>query len=830
MKKRPLCTLCILFVAVQAVRVWFFSAGEEASALEEALRKGVVSAEDATLEGTVYRIEEKDKVTAVYLEDCAVSVSSQSYQESKIMVYIRPEQTREIKKEKDQKTVQESGKDQPGDRGNAGGTGNAGAGVRIGNEVRISGQAAVFDTARNPGNFDQRSYYLRQGIHVLVWTEDMEIISEETDQVRQFLSMVLAGWREILVEYLGEYYGGTMSAILLGDKSGLDADMKKLYQKNGIGHLLAISGLHMSFIGMGIYSLLRRMGLGFVPAGIGGGMILIFYTMMIGAGVSSLRALIMFLVRVGADMTGRDYDMSTSLALAAAVLCIRQPLYVADAGFLLSFGAILGLILLSPVFAELFRPERMEEGQGKGGAPKEKVSDRLVRWFCGALASSLAVNVLLLGPVLYFYFEIPPYSVFLNLLVIPVMPLAMGAGIIGSALTFLSGGLGGAVLKLCGAVLWLYDRLCLSAGMLPGSRFVTGQPGVVWLAVYYAVLGCLCGLFYFLRCKKEKEKEEKPQGIGERGREMRGKGGAAVMRLPGLGLLLCAVLMTVFCRLGYTKRPGIAAVVLDVGQGDSIYIRGPQGRYLIDGGSSDVSSAGIYRIEPCLLANAVDTLDSVFVTHGDEDHINGIQELLEGQDLGVRIRSLVLPPVEYHDEKLTNLALTAQENGTRTEVMHREDEIRETAGGDSEAAHFTLKCLGPAEGQGLEAGNEASLVLALSYGEFRMLFTGDVEGRGEEALCEEAASAQCSILKAAHHGSRNSSTREFLQIAQPSIALISAGVDNRYGHPHQETVERLEEMGCRVYSTQQNGALTVWSDGENVEIKGYLRRGGQGKE
>lgn len=151
MKKRPLCTLCILFVAVQAVRVWFFSAGEEASALEEALRKGVVSAEDATLEGTVYRIEEKDKVTAVYLEDCAVSVSSQSYQESKIMVYIRPEQTREIKKEKDQKTVQESGKDQPGDRGNAGGTGNAGAGVRIGNEVRISGQAAVFDTAAIPG-------------------------------------------------------------------------------------------------------------------------------------------------------------------------------------------------------------------------------------------------------------------------------------------------------------------------------------------------------------------------------------------------------------------------------------------------------------------------------------------------------------------------------------------------------------------------------------------------------------------------------------------------------------------------------------------------------
>ena len=146
-----------------------------------------------------------------------------------------------------------------------------------------------------------------------------------------------------------------MSAILLGDKSGLDEEMKKLYQKNGIGHLLAISGLHMSFIGMGIYGIFRRIGVSFVPAGILGGAILSLYTMMIGAGVSSIRALIMFLVRIGADMTGRDYDLPTSLGLAAAVICAWQPLYVTDAGFQLSFGAILGIWLLGPVIGELLK-------------------------------------------------------------------------------------------------------------------------------------------------------------------------------------------------------------------------------------------------------------------------------------------------------------------------------------------------------------------------------------------------------------------------------------------------------------------------------------------
>lgn len=182
----------------------FWGAGAEPSALERAL---VEEGQDISLEGTVYKVEEKAKVTAVYMKDNAVSAASQKFNESKIMVYIRPDHTE----------------------------------IKIGNKVKMSGEASAFEPARNPGNFDQRAYYIRQGIHVLVWAEDMEILSDETDQVQQFLSELRAGWKKVLTEHLGEYYGGTMSAVLLGDKSGLDAEMKKLYQKNGIGHLLAIN-------------------------------------------------------------------------------------------------------------------------------------------------------------------------------------------------------------------------------------------------------------------------------------------------------------------------------------------------------------------------------------------------------------------------------------------------------------------------------------------------------------------------------------------------------------------------------------------------------------
>ena len=788
MIRRPLCTACILFLIVQAVRVCVFQCAEDQKP-------------SATLTGTVDRIEEKNKVTALFLEDNAVSASGQQISEPSILVYINPD---EIQKK-----------------------------INIGNVIQVEGEASFFERARNPGNFDQRSYYQKQGIHVLVWAESLSVRSEQTDRIREFLSGLRARWKGMLTECLGEYYGNTMSAILLGEKSGLDAEMKKMYQKNGIGHLLAISGLHMSFIGMGVYGALRRIGLGFVPAGLLGGGVLVLYTLMIGAGVSSLRALIMFLVRIGADMTGRDYDLPTSLSLAAAVICAWQPLYITDAGFQLSFGAILGIWLLTPVLAEMFRCGQMFRcGREDRGGKVSSVFCALKKKLLESVSSSLAVNLFLSGPLLYFYFEVPPYSVILNILVIPVMPLAMGAGLGGLAAGMVLPSAGGAVLQVCRAVLWLYDMACGAAGKLPGSRIVTGKPGLAWLAVYYAVTASVCAVFFRMaeaRRKKEREdtnggerviRPEQRQGGGSKrnGRAQPVPGYITLtMRLSGAALLAFAAVMVLLCRGSYTWKPGTEVTVLDVGQGDGIHIRGPEGEnFFIDGGSSDVSSVGTYRIEPYLLSCGVEELDYVFLTHGDEDHINGMTELLEGQELGVRIRNLVLPPEEYLDEKLAGIGHTAARNGTRVVTIEAGQSLRN---GDTD---LEITCLGPECGTDMGPGNGASLVLGARYGAFGMLLTGDVELEGEQNLVNSGRLGRYPVLKAAHHGSRNSGTEEFLQIVKPAVAVISAGKDNRYGHPHEETLERLTDAGCMICSTQECGAVMLRSDGSSLQIESFL--------
>ena len=798
MIRRPLCTACILFLIVQAVRVCVFQCAEDQkpSALESAVSEGT----RLTLTGTVDRIEEKNKVTALFLEDNAVSASGQQISEPSILVYINPD---EIQKK-----------------------------INIGNVIQVEGEASFFERARNPGNFDQRSYYQKQGIHVLVWAESLSVRSEQTDRIREFLSGLRARWKGMLTECLGEYYGNTMSAILLGEKSGLDAEMKKMYQKNGIGHLLAISGLHMSFIGMGVYGALRRIGLGFVPAGLLGGGVLVLYTLMIGAGVSSLRALIMFLVRIGADMTGRDYDLPTSLSLAAAVICAWQPLYITDAGFQLSFGAILGIWLLNPVFTEMFRCGQMFRcGREDRGGKVSSVFCALKK-LLESVSSSLAVNLFLSGPLLYFYFEVPPYSVILNILVIPVMPLAMGAGLGGLAAGMILPSAGGAVLQVCRAVLWLYDMACGAAGKLPGSRIVTGKPGLAWLAVYYAVTASVCAVFFRMaeaRRKKEREdtnggerviRPEQRQGGGSKrnGRAQPVPGYITLtMRLSGAALLAFAAVMVLLCRGSYTWKSGTEVTVLDVGQGDGIHIRGPEGENLfIDGGSSDVSSVGTYRIEPYLLSCAVEELDYVFLTHGDEDHINGMTELLEGQELGVRIRNLVLPPEEYLDEKLAGISRAAARNGTRVVTIQAGQSLRN---GDTD---LEITCLGPECGTDMGPGNGASLVLGARYGAFGMLLTGDVELEGERSLVNSGRLGRYPVLKAAHHGSKNSGTEEFLQIVKPAAAVISAGKDNRYGHPHEETLERLTDAGCMICSTQECGAVMLRSDGSSLQIESFL--------
>ena len=729
MKNRPLLCTCLILLAGVVLSV--FAGGSalirqlRPSPLEIRAKQGEVLA----ITGQAYKIEKREKHQAVYLKNNSIlqiqKDQKQSFQESKFILYTDPE-------------IQ----------------------IHIGNAIRAAGELSFFQNARNPGNFDQKLYYQRQDIHGSAWAKEVEVVDDSIWKIRDWLSEFRSQWKKALIQAMGEKDGNVLSAMLLGEKSEMDPDTKELYQVSGIGHILAISGLHLSFIGIGAYRIFRRMTGSYTAGGIAGILLLVLYVMMIGVTISAVRALVMFLFRVGADMAGRHYDPPTALAAAAAAVLLWRPLSLYDGGFWLSFGAVFAMIIVLPIFK---------------GLPVQGF------W------ASVSINLTILPVMLFYFFEFPPYSLLLNLFVIPLMSAMLFLGLLGSAAY--AAGIPIAVfgLRICKVILWLYEKCCEIGMGIPGARMIAGKPRLWQIAAYYILLAAA---LVFLRRLRRKE-IKKASGMETTGR----------IRIMPLLALAAGIFILTF-RFGEEGR--LSVTILDVGQGDGIFIQGPAGgTYLIDGGSSDIKKVGQYRIEPFLKSRGVGRLDYVLISHGDSDHMNGVADLIERRKIGIEIGTLVLPMQEAWDEALCSLADMARQAGIQVAEIGPGQGIQE-----KEAA---LSCIQPAKGDEIQPGNEASMVLALSSGEFDMLLSGDVEGKGEELLTERLTKTEQArtweVLKVAHHGSRNSTSERFLQSVQPAFAIISAGEQNRYGHPHQETLVRLKERGIKIYSTQDKGAV-----------------------
>ena len=748
-----------------------------------------------TVFGQIYEIEQASNYQILYLKNN--SISYRSYQKD------QKDYNQERKVQEPYLMIYE----------------DSGQKFRLGNTVKVSGKLKFFEEERNPGGFSQKAYYRSRKIASYLWSDKIQCTDESIWRFRGFLNNIRLRWKSLLLDVSGEEDGGVLCAILLGDKRQIDAEVKELYQVNGMAHILAISGLHLSFVGLGFYRFIRRLTGSYPLGGAAGICFLLLYILMIGSSVSAVRALIMFCIRVGADMAGRVYDAPTSVAVAAAGVILWRPLSFYDAGFQLSFGAVCGIIFLYPLISgegigkqdgdvkedKINREQssiekRIEEGMrrssiekwGMGEGSIEKgikggpIGDKrrtkksgLMSGIRDSLTASLCIQAATLPAILFHYYEFPLYSVFLNLIVIPLMSLLLVFGFAGSLLCLFWQGGGGLCLRLCGLILKLYELLCRGSCLLPMHQVITGKPAAAGILVYSL---CLVICMFLLQGR--------------------------FCRLLKIGVFTVGMSALVFACPAVSYR-GLEVTFLDVGQGDGIFIRERGGlTCLIDGGSSDVSKVGKYRIEPFLKVRGVSEIDYVFVTHGDSDHISGLEELLERQEIGVKISCVVFPEQELWDEKLENLCLLAKENGTRTAVMHPGQRV--------EGKHLILGCLAPDREKLIETGNAASLVLEGNIGELDILFTGDVEGEGENLLTE-VLEKEYEVLKVAHHGSKNSTSEEFLEIVRPKLAVISAGRDNRYGHPHEETMEKLEKEGAAILTTAQSGAVILKMNGKDMD-------------
>jgi len=683
-----------------------------------------------TVSGTLDEVTSNGSQTTLLLKDCTAWNSSRTGRLKRIQVYLQSDA----------------------------------AGLQLGNIVRINGKVSAIDRAANPGEFDYQMYYRSKKINYRVSGQAAVVTEPTVSRYREYLRRAGDDAGMTLDQIAGPD-AGFYQAMVLGDKQGLDENLQELYQRNGISHLFAISGLHMSLIGMGLYRLIRRSGAGFLLSGIAGAFLIICYVTMVGLTASVVRAMVMLLAAFLAAWLGRTYDLLSALALAVLLILGDSPYQLCQAGFQLSAGAVLGVGLLVP---EL---ERLCPGSGIRFTPL-----RVCRQ--GVIAGA-GIQLATLPVLLYHFFQIPLYGIFLNPIVIPLMGMIVISGIAGIFLGKISLAAGVFAVGAGHYVLQYYEWICRIFASLPGSSLVWGRPQFWQIILYYPVLGGIVWLAGHRQLKRV--------------------------------LLLTAAACFLLCPL---PVKGLQVTFLDVGQGDGIVIRTKDHTILIDGGSSSIKKLGQNRLEPFLKSNGITTIDYAYVSHADTDHISGLVYLLEnGQD--IRILNLMVPALGREDDAYRQLVSLTRDRG---------GEVFWIAEGHSIGHNkLRLTCLYPGEQDQAPDRNAQSTLLKVEYGSFHMLLTGDMGEAQEMAILgrpevrREISGTQ--VLKLAHHGSRMSSTAGWLELVDPVWAVVSYGEDNSYGHPHEEVKERLLAQETVLFETAKYGAVWLETNGTDIRWK-----------
>ena len=656
--------------------------------------------------------------------------------------------------------------------------------LREGMHVRLEGMLVLPELPRNPGQFNRRIYESGKKIDFYLENPTVLEVKEQRSGVREVVEI----WKTEMMNRCEKIYqdeeAGILEAMLFGEKSELSGDIKELYQAAGISHVLVISGLHISLLALAVAGILRRLGFPmpvWVILSVG---VLAGYGILIGQPTTAVRALLMFFVLQGARLLGRSYDLLSALAFAGILMLLDNPDLILDGGCRLSFCAVIGVGWYVSEKNKIFRSigeKEKRKNRGKGGKGSS----------AGAILENIRAGWYLwlftLPVMLDTFYQVSVVGLLWNLVAIPLLPVIIASGGLGVVLAGWNIFLGSLAGSPAYGMLQLYQEIGNISEKLPVGMWTPGQPSKPVIAGYYLVI------FLLVLVEKQLIKREKRWKI-----------------FPGMEL--CSMLLLLLL-MAHPWQQREKITFLDVGQGDASLLQSGGQTLLLDGGSTSQKNVGTYVILPYIKQQGISCLEAVVLTHTDQDHINGVTEVLdEGKKGWLTVKNLMYPYWMEGTEQGKQLKKLAEEAGASCRKIRAGDRLTI---GKAEAV-----VLYPKEQEKIAEPNAGSLVLFWKWEGVRAMFTGDLPEEKERELLQNLPA--CEILQVGHHGSATSTCREFLEQVQPSLAVISCAMKNRYGHQSPDTVDRLKKTGCEIRYTMKSGAITIRKRGREILVTEYL--------
>ena len=659
--------------------------------------------------------------------------------------------------------------------------------LREGMHVRLEGMLVLPELPRNPGQFNRRIYESGKKIDFYLENPTVLEVKEQRSGVREVVEI----WKTEMMNRCEKIYpdaeASILEAMLFGEKRELSGDIKDLYQAAGISHVLVISGLHISLLALAVAGILRRLGFPmpvWVILSVG---VLAGYGILIGQPTTAVRALLMFFVLQGARLLGRSYDLLSALAFAGILMLLDNPDLILDGGCRLSFCAVIGVGWYVSEKNKIFRSigeKEKRKNRGKGGKGSS----------AGAILENIRAGWYLwlftLPVMLDTFYQVSVVGILWNLVAIPLLPVIIASGGLGVVLAGWNIFLGSLAGSPAYGMLQLYQEIGNISEKLPVGMWTPGQPSKPVIAGYYLVI------FLLVLVEKQLIKREKRWKI----------------RKIFPGMELCSMLLLLLL-MAHPWQQREKITFLDVGQGDASLLQSGGQTLLLDGGSTSQKNVGTYVILPYIKQQGISCLEAVVLTHTDQDHINGVTEVLEeGKKGWLTVKNLMYPYWMEGTEQGKQLKKLAEEAGASCRKIRAGDRLTI---GKAEAV-----VLYPKEQEKIAEPNAGSLVLFWKWEGVRAMFTGDLPEEKERELLQNLPA--CEILQVGHHGSATSTCREFLEQVQPSLAVISCAMKNRYGHPSPDTVDRLKKTGCEIRYTMKSGAITIRKRGREILVTEYL--------
>ena len=637
--------------------------------------------------------------------------------------------------------------------------------LEYGNKIAVTGTYKKPTEKRNYKGYDYMKYLKTKKIcgSLMVDGEVKLIKTKKINPIFTIINKLSLIFKQNLKKLLPEQEAELEQGILLGDTSDIESDIKDDFRECNLSHMLAVSGAHLSYLVLGINTVLSKKAFGIRRRKILSIIFILIFMVIVNMSPSVVRAGISTIIAIFATLIYRKQDTYTTISIALLLTLLNNPFAIFDFGLQLSYIATLSIIIFYSKFTQ------------------KQFNNKVKKYLYESVMLTLSANILILPITIYEFNTIPINSIISNLLAGPLLGICIILGmftVIISTVCFPVSKLIAFPLQI---ILKILIKIIELISKIPFGNYTVKTPWFIVVVLTYAIIATL------IYNKKR------------------------ITKILTMITLIIFIVMQVCDFINIDGK--LKIYFIDVGQGDSMIVKTVRGKnILIDGGGSKDPDYDIGEkiLVPYLLDRRIKTLDYVIISHFDEDHATGVAQILGKID----VSSIILTRQLEENDIYRHILSIAKEKKIKLIYVKEGDVLK--------IGCIKISIIHPENKLMINNPmNNNSIVCKVEYNSFSMLLTGDIEMEAEELILRKNINLKADVLKVAHHGSKTSTTGEFLKAINPKVALIGVGKNNNFGHPSNEVIQRLKENGTRIYRTDENGeiSITVNKKGRIIKIQ-----------